>query len=116
MVTLCSWCGKYITGQPVATGEGYYSTWGTDKPLMVHYEVGFCCHGCAWCWGIKEHGMMGITGEAARKHLIREHGLIHPPGEPAGKESWECYKFFKTQQELIYECVRPDIGNIFSVS
>ena len=67
MVTLCSWCGKYLTGQPVATGKGIYSTWGTEKPIIVEYEVGFCCHGCAWAWGIKEHKMMGITGDEARK-------------------------------------------------
>jgi len=115
MVKSCSWCGREISGQVICPGKGFYSSWGTEKPELLEIELGFCCTGCAWRWGIEEHGLMGMTGNEARQHLIEEHGLTHPPGPPAGEQSQECIKFFTREAQMIMDCIRPDIrSNIFS--
>jgi hypothetical protein len=108
---------RELSGQVIDSRKVYYATFGDDKPEMVDREIGFCCHGCAWAWAIEFHGLFGIIGDKARQHLINEHGLVHPPGEPAGNQSIACFKHFQWQAEMILDCIRPDIrGNIFASS
>jgi len=98
----CSWCGVDIIGEVVAPGHVIRVTFGIGADdNEVDIETGFCCNGCAWAWGIESHGLMGITGKEARLHLIEAHGLKHPPGLPAGRQSSECFEQFAREAEDI---------------
>lgn len=110
MSTNCSWCGAKITGEAVMSGEIYHYTFGgSGESEPIINEIGFCCDGCAWAWEIEEHRIMGLMGKAAREHLINEHGLKHPPGSPAGKQSKECFDDFAGEVEKILSIIYPDL-------
>jgi len=105
MIINCSWCGRLIQGEPVAPGHGCYFEFGGQGENQVDYEVGYCSDGCAWRWGLESHGLFGITGKAARQHLIDEHGL--KPGAPAGRPSQECWEHFTRVAGAIMAVVSP---------
>lgn len=117
MKNKCSWCGREISGQVIDSRKVCYASFGFDKPEMVEREIGFCCDGCAWAWAIEFHRLFGVTGQDARRHLIEVHRLVHPPGEPAARQSIACFKHFQWQEQMILDCVRPDTrDNIFADS
>ena len=99
-VIICSWCGKKITGKTVAQGEtgplvnlGQYHS-GDDRVIIAPKAIAFCSHGCAWAYWAERHQLWGMSGPALRSHLADEHGLVHPPGPPAGGMSPACSKDF----------------------
>ena len=74
----CTWCGKEIEGEVVASGwEGELVYFDGEKETVLEpeREIGFCSDACAWRYGIERHKAMGMSGKEARKHLIEEHGL-----------------------------------------
>ncbi len=89
----CAWCGTEIDGEPVLTiqnsammkGEGE-----TEVEIIPGYVADFCCHGCAWAFMTETHRLMGLSGKDLRTHLIEAHGLVHPPGKPAGGMRCDC--------------------------
>jgi hypothetical protein len=110
MVKNCSWCGREISGQVVYPSEFVHGIFnGDEKPDIISIDIGFCCDGCVWRWEIEQHGILGITGDKARQHLIEEHNLVHPPGPPAGKQSHECFDFFAREMETISDMVFPEL-------
>ena len=80
----CTYCGDLIKGEVVASGgEGeliYRDEYG-ETVLMSERELGFCSNRCAWRYGVEDHKARGMTGKAARHHLVKVHGLT-PPGLP----------------------------------
>jgi len=106
----CSWCGALIIGKPVNPGQAGYVEFDEQGETKVICEVGFCSGGCAWRWGIESHRLLGITGKAARRHLIGEHGLA--VGVPAGHQSQECLEFFAREAKMIMRVVSPGEASI----
>jgi len=105
MATRCSWCGVELTGEVVGAGEVGVSSMADNKSGCEYYEVGFCCDGCAWCWQLEYHGIIGLTGKEARRHLIEEHGL--KSGAPAGGPSQECCFHFSREASRVLDAIFP---------
>lgn len=110
MIEFCSWCDRPIFGELVAPGIQYLGEFGSgEKPEILKANVGFCCNGCAWAWWIESHRLFGVTGNEAREHLIKEHGLVHPPGV-AGKQSVHCFREFEKRRLLMYDFISPEMN------
>jgi hypothetical protein len=80
---LCTYCGGPIEGEVVAPGgEGELTYWDEDGEYVLEpeRELGFCSDRCAWRYGVEHHTAWGMSGKAARRHLVAAHGLI-PPGK-----------------------------------
>ncbi|MBA7540939.1 hypothetical protein ES705_33242 [subsurface metagenome] len=81
MVKVCTYCGELIKGEVVDPGgEGELAYWELDKKMVLEpgWAIGFCSNWCAWRYGVESHKAYGMSGKAARRHLIDEHGLISP--------------------------------------
>ena len=88
----CGWCGKVINGEPVLSIaiSGMIMNDGETEDEMPGYIADFCCHGCAWAFSVEYHRLIGLSGKDLRNHLIEAHGLVHPPGKPAGGMRCGC--------------------------
>lgn len=89
----CGWCGKVIHGDPVSTIEHsaiVMNDGDAEVELMPAYSVDFCCHGCTWAFLAESHRLYGLSGKDLRTHLIEGHGLVYPPGKPAGGMRRDC--------------------------
>jgi hypothetical protein len=80
---LCTYCGAPIKGEVVAPGwEAPLIGWDEDGEYVLdtEHELGFCSERCAWGFGVEWHKGWGMSGKAARRHLVDMHGLT-PPGK-----------------------------------
>jgi len=101
-MNVCGYCGGDIVGEgvkpveqmPIVVGGSE----GNEFEACESFTVSFCSAGCAWAFGIVSHGIYGMDGKEARRHLIDEHGLI--PGKPAGEMSRECSERFMKMAEV----------------
>jgi hypothetical protein len=87
----CGWCGKVITGEYLSIEiSSMTMNVGETENEMPGYIAEFCCHGCAWAFSVEYHRLISLSGKDLRTHLIEVHGLIHPPGKPAGGMRRDC--------------------------
>jgi hypothetical protein len=90
----CGWCGKEIKGELIKmdidmrTIGTSYDEEGVE--LLPSSELGFCCNGCAWAFGVEVYRMIGMPVKHIRNHLIEKYKLVHPPGKPAGAMRHDC--------------------------
>jgi len=81
MVVNCTQCGKAIKGEVVAPGgEGELTWWDGHRDVVLEpeRELGFCSNRCAWRYGLDHHKAWGMSGKAARRHLVDPYSFPGP--------------------------------------
>lgn len=107
----CSWCGKEVEGQGVAhfeVGAIMASLGDGEVEICKGAKGSFCCHGCAWAYGLENESRYMSDIVEIMKHLIEDHGLVFPAGKAAGGQSQECCQRFKGMDESLAAWMRGE--------
>jgi len=94
-VSVCGWCDKLIVGEPdkrlhLKSGTEVFNGLVSSEAEFV--ETDFCCMGCAWSYGMREHVVIFfMSPPEAFSHLMSSHGLSFSVGLAEGARSYELF-------------------------
>ena len=95
-MAVCAWCDNSIVGEPDkrwrlrSLTEAFDGLVGSES-LAV--EADFCCAGCAWHYGMREHVVIfGMGSGEAFCHLMKCHGLSFSVGLSEGVLSESLFR------------------------